>query len=166
MSKKHKSSRKSPRPKAKRSGKRTRPGAGKRGQARAGASARASAEDPPSGSASEGSESPPAIVDKTAELAERAWKYADNDELRDELKNLSREEAAMFVLLVEKQLKRRRLQLIGYAISLFAFLAGMFVALWLYANRDPGEFVGWAFLIPFTLVAASLLIFGRLAKKA
>ena len=106
------------------------------------------------------------IDDRLAELAERAAKYADNDELRDALKGLSTEELAMYVLLVDKQLKRRRIQLIGYAVALAGFLAGMFLALYFYGNREPGEFIGWVFLIPFTAVAASLVIFGRLARRA
>lgn len=103
---------------------------------------------------------------QVATLAERAWKYADNEELREELKNLSPKEAAMFTLLIEKQLKRRKLQLVGYLLAFVALMVGMAIALLLYINREPGEFVGWAFLIPFTLVAATLLIFGRLARKA
>lgn len=174
MGKKHKSNKRATRAGGRRSGK---PRTGKRTSTRASklsgkrtgkrasgpTAASALADDPadaPSDDPVHASETP------IAELADRAWKYADSDELRAALKDLSPEEAAMFVLLIEKQLKRRRLQLIGYGMSFLVFLIGMFVAFLLYANREPGEFVGWAFLIPFVLVAASFVIFGRLAKKA
>ena len=164
MSKKHKSSQKSAQAAGKRrADKRLKRKAKKPSRARALGGERAPIAELPSDDAQD---SAPAIVDKTAELAERAWKYADSDELREALEGLSNEEAAMFVLLVEKQIKRRRIQLIGYALSLVVFFAGMFLALYLYANREPGEFVGWAFLIPFTAVAATMVIFGRLARKA
>lgn len=99
------------------------------------------------------------------DLYERAMKHADTPELARALEQLSPDEAAMFVILVEKQLRKRRLELIGYALALLGFLVGMAFALVLYANREPGEFTGWAFLIPFMVVAAILLVFGRLSRR-
>lgn len=103
---------------------------------------------------------------RSEDLFERAMKHADSPALMEELQKLSPEEAAMFVLLVERQIKKRRIELIGYAVGLFCLLGGMLFALYLYATREPGEFMGWAFLIPFLLVGAVFLIFGHLARRS
>ena len=92
-------------------------------------------------------------------------KYADNPKMREQLEKLTQEEAAVFVLLLEKQLAKRRLQLVGYGVALLVFLIGMAVAFYFYGNREPGEFMGWAFLIPFILVAGVFLLFGRLSSR-
>ena len=133
-----------------------------------GARSDADDEQAPAGPADDGdrSQRASAMAKRTRALADRAMKYADNDELRAELEQLSPEEAAVFVLLVEKQLKKRRLQLLGYALSLLVFLLGMLLAFYLYANREPGEFMGWAFLLPFIVVAGMFMLFGQLSKRA
>ncbi len=86
-------------------------------------------------------------------------------DLEKELKSLSPDEAAMFLLLVEQALKKRRVQLAGYVLVLFCMVGGMLFSLYVYGNREPGEFVGWVFLIPFLLSGAVLLIFGRWSKS-
>lgn len=99
-----------------------------------------------------------------AELAKRAMIEARPD-LARELEQLTPEEAAMFLELIDKALKKRRIQLAGYLLSLVGMIGGMLFALYTYGSREPGEFVGWAFLVPFVLVAASLLIFGRWSRR-
>jgi hypothetical protein len=101
---------------------------------------------------------------RSAELARRAMIEAHPD-LARELEQLSPEEAAMFLALMDKALRKRRIQLAGYLLSLAFMLAGMLFALYTYSTREPGEFVGWAFLLPFLLVAAVLLIFGRWSRS-
>jgi hypothetical protein len=99
-----------------------------------------------------------------AELAKRAMIEA-HPNLARELEELSPEEAAMFLALMDKALKKRRIQLAGYLLSLLSMIGGMLFALYTYGTREPGEFVGWAFLLPFVLVAAVLLIFGRWSRS-
>ena len=42
----------------------------------------------------------------------------------------------------------------------------LLVALYVYGTKEPGQFVGWVFLVPFALVGLILQIFGRLAKSS
>lgn len=101
---------------------------------------------------------------RAAELAKRALVHAHPD-LAREIETLSPEEAAMFVTLVQAAIKKRRVQLVGYLLALVALLMGMLVALYMYGTREPGEFVGWVFLIPFILVGGVLVIFGRWSRS-
>jgi hypothetical protein len=100
----------------------------------------------------------------SAELAKRAMIEA-HPKLARELEELSPEEAAMFLALMNKALKKRRIQLAGYLLSLVFMLGGMLFALYTYSTREPGEFVGWALLLPFLLVGAVLLLFGRWSRS-
>jgi hypothetical protein len=86
-------------------------------------------------------------------------------ELAGKLEQLSPEEMDMFLGLIQKALKKRRIQLAGYLLSLVCMIGGLLFALYVYGNREPGEFVGWAALVPFGLVAAVLLIFGRWSRS-
>jgi hypothetical protein len=99
-----------------------------------------------------------------AELAKRAMIEA-HPRLARELEALSPEEAAMFLSLMNKALRKRRIQLAGYLLSAVLMLGGMLLALYMYGTREPGEFVGWALLLPFLLVGAVLLIFGRWSRS-
>lgn len=99
-----------------------------------------------------------------ADLAKRAIIDAHPD-LAKELEQLSPEEAAMFLTLIKVAIKKRRILLAGYISAVVCLLAGMMVALTIYSTREPDEFVGWAFLIPFILVGVVLLAFGRWARS-
>ncbi|MCG8420945.1 MAG: hypothetical protein MJE77_23740 [Proteobacteria bacterium] len=98
------------------------------------------------------------------ELAEKAIENADSG-LAKEIEKLSPEEAAVFLQLVEKAFKKRRIQLIGYVLALFLMVGGMLSAFLIYAQREPDQFLGWVFLVPFTLVGAVLLAFGHWSRK-
>ena len=98
------------------------------------------------------------------QLADRAIADAD-PELAKEIEDLSPEEAAIFLQLIEAALKKRRILLAGYALALLFMLGGMLGALYIYAHRDPGQFLGWIFLVPFALVGATLTLFGRWSRR-
>lgn len=83
----------------------------------------------------------------------------------DPLEGLTPEQAQMFVAALELAMKKRRLMLIGYLAAAFAVLIGGILALTLYANREPGQFVGWVFLVPFAAAGLFLYVFGRLARR-
>ena len=78
---------------------------------------------------------------------------------------LSPEEAEHFITLIERALKRRRIQFAGYMVALVALVVSMTAALF-YAGAAPrGTFVGWVFFVPFLLVGAIFYGFGKWAAK-
>jgi hypothetical protein len=81
------------------------------------------------------------------------------------IQQLTPEEATHFLALIERALKRRRIQFAGYMVSLVVLITTMTGAL-LYVGASPkGAFVGWAFFIPFLAVGAIFWIFGRWANR-
>lgn len=106
------------------------------------------------------------MLDDIDELMRRAKSHIDDPELAKELEQLTPDQLAVFILTIEKRMKRRKLQLVGYIVALLTFLLAMLVSILMYANRDPGEFSGWIFLIPFVTVGAVLMLFGRLSRRA
>lgn len=100
-----------------------------------------------------------------ADLAEQALDPNKQEDVEAAIRELTPEQAAMFVEMLEKSLKKRRLQLLGYISALVALLAGTVFSLYIYGTREPGEFVGWVFLVPFLCAGALLMFFGRAAKN-
>ena len=93
-----------------------------------------------------------------------ADKTVDED-FQEKLKNLTEEEAAMFVRALELAISRRRNMLIGYVLSLIAVILGMVWALYMYGTRAPGSFRLWVFLVPPTLAGIILITFGKLTRR-
>jgi hypothetical protein len=87
----------------------------------------------------------------------------DNDELARAVEQLSPEEAAFFLDRLERALKKRKLQLLGYLVALCVWTIGMVCALAIYGLASG--FVGWVFFVPFALVGLVLWIFGKWADK-
>ncbi|MEM9487589.1 MAG: hypothetical protein AAGC55_00525 [Myxococcota bacterium] len=87
------------------------------------------------------------------------------EEVAKQIEQLSTEEAALFLKLVEQALKKRRILLFGNLLALIFLVGGMLSALYIYAHREPGQFIVWVFLVPFLLVGATLFICGRWARR-
>lgn len=102
---------------------------------------------------------------QAAEKAQRLDAGSPSEEDMEELLgDLSPEQAEMFVQALELALRKRRVMLLGYLATILALVIGMLFAFWIYGNREPGGFVGWAFLIPLLAAGVCLLGFGRLAR--
>jgi hypothetical protein len=86
-------------------------------------------------------------------------------ELEEQIKNLTPEQAEMFVRALELAMKKRRLMLIGHLGAIVAMIAGGVWALYQYAAHEPGTFIGWVFLVPIAGAGAMLFGFGRLARR-
>jgi len=100
------------------------------------------------------------------ELAERAIDDPkDHERIEEMLKKLDPEEARMFAEALALVLKKRRWMLIGYVCTLLAIVAGTVIALWVYAGHEPGQFVGWVFLLPPAAAAAILWAFGSHVRR-
>ena len=98
-------------------------------------------------------------------LANEALDPRKEDDVAKAISQLSPEEAAHFVEILERAIKRRRIQLIGYLTGLVVLLVGMFLALAVYGAADVGTFVGWVFVLPFIAVGLIFFVFGRWANR-
>ncbi len=85
-------------------------------------------------------------------------KHAD---LARAVEQLTPDEAQFFLDRLERALRRRRIQLIGYLVAMLVWAAGMLVAMAAYGLEAEGHFMGWVFLVPFAFVGAILYGFGR-----
>lgn len=102
---------------------------------------------------------------KAEELASAALDPRKEDDVAKAISQLTPEEAAHFVELLERAIKKRRIQLIGYLCALVALLIGMLLAIAYYGAADKGTFVGWVFFLPFIAVGAIFYLFGRWANR-
>ncbi len=78
---------------------------------------------------------------------------------------LSPEEIEMFLSAVARVEKRRRVELLGYAVGLLTLVLGMLAALVVYGMARRGTFMGWVFLVPLGVTGLVLWIFGRWARR-
>lgn len=95
--------------------------------------------------------------------ADDAFDVSKQDAVEEAIKQLSREEAALFLHQLEMKLRKRKLQLAGYLVAMGLWLAGMLAALVVYGTASG--FVGWVFLLPFALVGVTLWVFGKWGEK-
>src|SRR5690349_10654141 len=98
-------------------------------------------------------------------LAEAALDPKKEADVAKAISKLTPQEALHFLELLEKQVKRQRIQLIGYLTALFVMLLGTVVALYIVGRADRGTFVGWVFFLPLLLVGIVLYGFGRYANR-
>ncbi len=95
--------------------------------------------------------------------ADDAFDASKQDAVAEAIKNLSQEEAALFLFHLESKYQKRKVQLTGYLAAMLLWLGGMLFALYIFGTSSG--FVGWVFLIPFALVGITLFMFGKLAEK-
>jgi hypothetical protein len=100
-----------------------------------------------------------------AALAEKAFDRSKHAEIEEAIKQLTPEEAAVFVKQIETSLKRKKLLLWGYLSVVLTLCIGTMWAFYMYGTREPGTFVGWVFLVPFGISGALFLLFGQLARR-
>ena len=98
-------------------------------------------------------------------LAERALDPKNEADVAKAISQLSPEQAQHFVAVLERMIKRRRIQLIGYLVSLVVLLVGEVLALGYYGAVPEGSFVGWVFFLPFAAVGLVLFGFGKWSSR-
>jgi hypothetical protein len=96
-------------------------------------------------------------------LVAKAFDADKHTELAHAIDKLSPEEAQFFLLKLEGALKKRRLQLLGYLVSMLVWLVTTVGALVYFGSHEG--FTGWVFLVPFFLVGVILFAFGRWADR-
>ena len=97
-------------------------------------------------------------------MVAKAFKADSHDELARAVENLTSEEAQFFLTKLEAAIRKRKIQLTGYLVSMLVWIAAMMGALAYYGTHKG--FVGWVFLIPFGLVGVILFAFGKWAERA
>lgn len=90
----------------------------------------------------------------------------EGESLQEAIDNLTPEQAEMFMRALSHTMRKRRFMFVGNAAALLIMVIGIFFAFVSYANREPGTFAGWVFLIPFGSAGFVLWLFGKLAKKS
>jgi hypothetical protein len=85
------------------------------------------------------------------------------EELEKAVAQLSPEEAAFFLHRLEMAMRKRNIQIGGYLVAMFAWLAGMTLAL-IYFGMHDGSAV-WAFIVPLGIVGVILYGFGTWAER-
>lgn len=96
-------------------------------------------------------------------LVAQAFDSKKHEDLAKAVEKLTPEEAQYFLLKLEGAIRKRKIQIVGYLVSMLVWIAGMMFALVYYGTHDG--FVGWAFLLPFGLVGVILFAFGRWAER-
>lgn len=87
------------------------------------------------------------------------------DEVAEAIRKLPPEKAEHFLRELERAVRKSRVQLWGYVLSLVVWLASMVLALAYYGGRQAGEFRGWVLLLPFGTLALVLWLAGLVADK-
>jgi hypothetical protein len=96
-------------------------------------------------------------------MVAKAFDSDKHAELARAIEQLTPDEAAYFLAKLESAIRKRKIQLTGYLVSMLVWLVGMLGALAFYATYDG--FTGWIFLVPFALVGGTLFAFGAWAEK-
>ena len=102
---------------------------------------------------------------RVQKLATAALDPKNEDDVARAIAQLTPEEAAHFVAILERSIRKRRIQLIGYLIALVVLLVGEVAALAYYGAAPEGAFVGWVFFLPFLAIGLIFFAFGRWANR-
>jgi len=96
-------------------------------------------------------------------LVAQAFDSKKHEDLAHAVEQLTPEEAQYFLTKLEAAIRKRKIQILGYLVSMLVWIGGMMFALVYYGTHDG--FVGWAFLLPFALVGVILFAFGKWAER-
>ena len=97
-------------------------------------------------------------------LVEGAFDKSKHEQVAAAIQKLTSEEAAFFLAKLERALKKRKIQIVGYLVAMVVWVIAMLGALAYFGLHDG--FVGWVFLVPFGFVGLVIYLFGRAAERA
>jgi len=87
-------------------------------------------------------------------------------ELARKLKELTPEQAELFVRALHLAMRKRRVLIIGYISAALSLVFGWLWALYIFGKTTgSGEFMAWVFLVPPALSAIVLVTFGRFSRR-
>lgn len=104
------------------------------------------------------------MAKKAADTQPKKSAEQEQAELEAALDKLSPQEAEMFVRALELTMKKRRIMMFGYLSAALLMVIGFLWAFYMYGTHDQHKFIGWVFLVPFTIAGISFIVFGRIAK--
>jgi hypothetical protein len=78
---------------------------------------------------------------------------------------LTQEQIDQLIARIDRIERKRRIMLAGYLTAAVMLILGQVLAFVVFARAASGQFVGWVFFIPFTLVGVALWAFGRWANR-
>jgi hypothetical protein len=99
-------------------------------------------------------------------LAEAAGDPERQARLAAAIEKLTPDEAQKVLAILEREMKKRSIQLYGYIASGIALIIGMVGVLVYWGSVPDGTPVAWTIPIPFLFVAIILLVFGRWSNRA
>jgi hypothetical protein len=106
----------------------------------------------------------PEARDAEDPLVAKAFDADQHEALARAVQQLDPEQAAYFLAKLERAIKKRKLQLVGYLAAMGVWMIGMVVA-FVFSGTHSG-FTAWVFLAPFVAVGLVLYVFGKWADKA
>lgn len=101
-------------------------------------------------------------VDRAAAIAAEQF---NDPELEEKLRDLDAEQIKIFILALGASMRKRRILLVGYLTALLCVVMGIGFALIVWANHEPGTFIGWVFFVPLGLAGGTLWAFGKIAGR-
>ena len=101
-----------------------------------------------------------------AQLAEAAGDPERQARLAAAIEKLTPDEAQKVLDILEREMKKRSIQLYGYIASGIVLIVGMLGVLVYWGSVPEGTPVAWTIPIPFLFVAIILWTFGRWSNRA
>jgi hypothetical protein len=98
-------------------------------------------------------------------LARAALADPRDTSLEERIKQLTPQEAQLFVQALELAMKKRRIMLAGYLLSLLVLLGGLLWGFYHHTTHLDTPLRGWVFLVPMAGCGAILWLSGRLARR-
>lgn len=99
------------------------------------------------------------------DAARAAAKEIGDPAFAKKLEELTPGQIDVFVNMLRVAARKQRIMAFGYLGALVGLLGGLAIAFVLFARAERGEFIGWVFLLPFTIAATTLWIVGRVTKR-
>lgn len=96
-------------------------------------------------------------------LVAQAFDADKHEQLARAVQQLDPEQAAYFLAKLERAIKKRKIQLLGYLVAMGVWLIGTVFAFVYYGSHEG--FTGWAFLAPFGAVGIVLYAFGKWGER-
>jgi hypothetical protein len=100
-----------------------------------------------------------------AALADAAGDPERQARLAAAIEKLTPEEAQKVLDILEREMKKRSIQLYGYIASGIVLIIGMLGVLVYWGSVPEGTSVAWTIPVPFLFVAIILVIFGRWSNR-
>jgi|GEM_PF-3792728 len=101
----------------------------------------------------------------SSDAAREAAEQIGDPDFAAKLEGLPPEQIQAFVEMLRVAARKQRVMALGYLAALIGLLGGLAIAFVMFANAERGTFIGWVFLLPFTIAATVLWIVGRITKR-